>query len=99
VSVVDSIVAELRSCTPDELTGVRASFATIAVDPDAADAWRRLAGAAVHAIDRMATGVDPAAALDAFEADLTAAGAAALAGSDGLERSRSKARRRRRRQV
>jgi len=93
---VDSIVAELRACIPDELPGVRASFAAIASDPDATDAWRRLADAAVLAIDRMARGADPAATLNAFEADLTAAGIAALAGAEGHAGSRSQARRRRR---
>jgi hypothetical protein len=96
LSPVDSIVAELRACAPDELPGVRDSFAAIASDPQATDAWRRLAEAAVLAVDRMAAGGDPADALSAFEADLTAAGIAAQAGADGRDGSRSKARRRRR---
>jgi hypothetical protein len=44
----------------------------------------------------MAAGTDPADTLNAFEADLTAAGIAAQAGADGHDGSRSKARRRRR---
>jgi hypothetical protein len=93
---VDAILAELRACPPEDLPGVRASFAAVAADPDAVDAWRAFAGAAVVAIDRMAGGVDPAVTLGAFEPDLMAAHEAGLAGHDRLAATRSRARRRRR---
>jgi hypothetical protein len=93
---VDSIAAELRACSPDELAGVRASFEAIATDPDAPDWWRALADAALAAIDRMPGGVDPGVTLAAFERDLMAAREAALAGEGALAASRSRARRHRR---
>jgi len=94
---VESIAAELRACTADELPGVRASFQAVAADPDAPEWWRTLAGLAVLAIDAMARGVDPAVTLGASETDLMAAREAILAGEGTLAGSRSKARRHRRR--
>jgi hypothetical protein len=93
---VDSIAAELRAATPDELAEIRASFEAIAADPDAAAWWRALAGLGVVAIDGMAGGADPAATLAAFDRDLMAAREAVLAGEGALAASRSRARRRRR---
>ncbi|HWH11469.1 MAG TPA: hypothetical protein VG165_10110 [Solirubrobacteraceae bacterium] len=93
---VDSIAAELRGSTSDELIEIRDSFQMIAADHDAADWLRRLARLATVAIDRMPDGVDPAATLAAFDADLSAAREAVLAGEGALAASRSKARRRRR---
>jgi hypothetical protein len=93
---VDSIAAELRACTPDELPEIRASFQAIAADPDAPDWWRGLARLATLAIDRMPDGLDPAVTLAAFDGDLSAAREAVLAGEDALAGSRSRARRRRR---
>jgi hypothetical protein len=93
---VDSIAAQLRALTDDEIPGVRASFVAVAADPDAADWWRELATAATLAIDRMAGGVDPASTLRGLETDLMAARAAVLAGDGALDGSRSRARRRRR---